>query len=508
MPTRTQYRAARENRWLILGVIVFAYLPIMIDMTVLHIAVPSLSRSLEASGEEILWIIDIYPLVMAGLLVPMGTLADRVGNRRLLLIGLMLFTAMSVAASLSPGPEALIASRAAMAVGAAMAVPCTLAVIRHVFLDQRERSIALGIWSAIAAGGAAMGPLIGGALLEHFWWGSVFLINVPIMLSAWPLVYLTLEKDRNQSTAPWKPGQALLLIAGVLAVVYALKTGVAGGYSLSSAVVLFTGVLLLGFFIRIQHVSPHPLLDLTLFSYPGFRIGVVVALVVSGALAGTELTVAQELQLVVGRSPFQAATFLMPLIIAAVIGGPTAGYLVGWLGLRMVVCLSLLLSAVGLAGLGVSDISEVTWILICVLVVLGFGLSIGLTVSSIAIMDSAPADKAGAAGSVEATGYELGTGLGISFFGVLLNLSYARVMPIPSGIDPMQAERAGRSLGDTLLIASQLEEPVGAQLIEAGKLAFIQAHSVILLSAAALTCGLAIWAFCTLRECPKTIETN
>src|SRR5690606_31937369 len=175
-----------RNRWLVLLAVMLAFLPVVIDMTILHIAVPSLTLALGATGTEILWIIDIYPLVMAGLLVPMGTLADRVGHRRMLLTGLGVFLVASVAAAFSPSAIALIGARVLLAVGAAMIMPNILAIIRQTFEDEKERAVALGLWGTIGAAGSAIGPLAGGFLLEHFWWGSVFLINVPVMLVVWP----------------------------------------------------------------------------------------------------------------------------------------------------------------------------------------------------------------------------------------------------------------------------------------------------------------------------------
>ena len=496
MQTELTHTIARSSRWLILAVVVLAYLPIVIDMTVLHIAVPSLTLAVGASGEQVLWIIDIYPLIMAGLLVPMGTLADRIGSRNMLLAGLLVFVVMSAIAAFSPSAEALIAARAGMAIGAAMVVPCTLSIIRHAFEVEKERALALGLWGSVAAGGAALGPLVGGALLEHFWWGSVFLINVPVMLLVWPCAYLVIPKSQFR-TAPgqWRINQALMLLAGMLATIYAVKAGVADGFSVRVLAILSGGILLLTAFGRIQLISEQPLLDLSLFSKPAIRSGLVMALVVSGALAGIELTIAQELQFVLGKSPLEAAMFLLPLMVAAVVGGPMAGYLVAATGLRVVATVSLICSAFSLAGLGLTDFQTANWLTVALLVLLGLSLSIGLTASSIAIMSSAPADKAGAAGSLEATGYELGTGLGISLFGIILNLVYGNAIALPDGISPGAATRAVQSLGDTMFVADQLSGPVSLALSEAGREAFGMAHGSVLISAAYVLAGLALWIY-------------
>ncbi|WP_236208349.1 MFS transporter [Pseudomonas tohonis] len=488
------------NRWLILLVVVLAYLPIVIDMTVLHIAVPSLTLSLGASGEQVLWIIDIYPLIMAGLLVPMGTLADRIGSRFMLLAGLLVFVAMSCAAAYAPTAAALIAARAGMAVGGAMVLPCTLAIIRRAFESPRERGIALGLWGTVASAGAALGPLVGGALLEHYWWGSVFLINLPLMAIIWPLAHVLLPRDAGSGSGGWKIGQALLLIAGIIASVHALKSGLTpGGPSWGSGVTLLVGVLLLADFVRRQLTSAEPMLDLGLFARPAIRSGLIMALVVSGALAGTELTIAQELQLVLGRTPLQAGLFLLPLMIAAGVGGPLAGYLVALVGLRRVATTTLLCSAVALAGLGLSDLNDGAWVA-GLLVLLGLALSIGLTASSIAIMGAAPASKAGAAGALEATGYEMGTGLGITAFGVLLSSVYAAAIQLPGGVPEAVKDPAMRSLADTLVTAERLDATLAASLAQAGREAFAAAHGTVLLSAAVLLAGLALVVFLSLGK--------
>ncbi len=501
MQVETPRSTTQGKRWLILIAIVLSYLPIVIDMTVLHIAVPSLTLALGATGEQVLWIIDIYPLLMAGLLVPMGTLADRVGSRKLLLSGLVVFVVMSTAAAYSPTAMALILSRAGMAVGAAMAIPCTLAIIRQTFDDEKERALALGIWSSVAAGGAAVGPLVGGALIEHFWWGAVFLINLPIMLLIWPVTYSVIPRTPvTLSSGEWQIGQALMLIVGILATIYALKSGVASGLTWRTGAILLFGLLLLGTFVHKQLHSTNPLLHLSLFSQPPIRSGLAMALVVSGALAGTELTIAQELQLVLGRSPLEAAMFLLPLMVAAGVGGALSGYLVGVFGLRMIATLSLVLSAVSLAGLGLSDFQEAGYLVTAMLILLGLALSVGLTASSIAIMGCAPPQKAGSAGSLEATSYELGTGLGISLFGVLLNMTYSNALVVPTSLSSEATARAMQSLGDTLVVVNQVDGALAETLSGAGKEAFSMAHSVVLTSAAYLVAVLAIWVYRSLGK--------
>ncbi len=489
------------NRWLTLLAVMLAFVPIVVDMTILHIAVPSLTLALGASGTEILWIIDIYPLMMAGLLVPMGTLADRVGHRRMMLVGLAIFILASVLAAFAPNAMALIGARIILALGASMVMPSILAIIRQTFEDDRERAIALGLWGTVGSAGAALGPLAGGILLEHFWWGSVFLVNVPIMLVVWPLAYFAVPRRQPQGGGNWTIGQALILIGGLIASVYAIKSGFKVGSSpLLTGATLVAGLGLLVWFARQQLTAASPMLDLSLFTRPALSMGMIIALVVSGSLAGVELTIAQELQFVVGKSPLEAGLFMLPLVVASALGGPLAGYLSNLLGLRVVAVLSLGTAAAALAGLGVSDFHQPGLGVIVFMVLLGLSLSIGLTASSIAIMGSAPPEKAGAAGSLEATGYELGAGLGITFFGVLLAASYGAGMVVPQNLAGLVPEGARHSIGEAMVAANGLGGANGDALAQAARDAFSSAHGTVLLTAASLIAVLAVAVLIALRN--------
>lgn len=489
-------RAVIPRRWLILLAVMLAFLPVVIDMTILHIAVPSLTLALGASATEVLWIIDIYPLLMAGLLVPMGTLADRIGNRRVLLTGLVVFGIASLLAAFAPTPTLLIAARVLLALGGSMIMPCVLGIIRRTFEDEDERAMALGLWGMVGAAGAALGPLIGGALLEHFWWGSAFLINVPIMLVVAPLVFLLLPRKEQTTPGTWALGQALLLIAGMLALVYGIKAAVGATQPLGVALLMaLLGLALLSVFVRLQLRSATPMLDLSLFSRPAILAGIIMAVVAIGALAGVELTLAQELQYVLGKTPLQAGIFMIPIMAAAAVGGPVAGYLSNLCGLRLVASASLGLSAVALAFLALADFHQPGFAVPAMLALLGLTLSIGLTASSIAIMGSVEASKGGAAGSLEATAYELGTGLGITFFGVFMSSVFRHSIALDAQLAAPLAERAARSIGDSYQVARGLADPQASALIEAAKAAFSATHSTLLLTSAAMVGVLAVVVF-------------
>ncbi len=475
------------RRWFILIAVMLAFTPVVIDMTILHIAVPSLTLALRASTTQVLWIIDIYSLLMAGLLVPMGTLADRIGHRKMLLTGLFVFGVASLVAAFSPTPWILIAGRVLLAFGASMILPCVLGIIRRTFEDPGERAMALGLWGTVGAAGAAVGPLVGGALLEHFWWGSVFLINIPVVLVVVPIIAFILPKEEMVSSAKWQISQALLLIVGLIALVYAVKTGFGGREPFVIVLLaLLIGASALTIFVRSQLSVAQPMLDVTLFSRPAIVTGMAMAIVTSGALAGVELTLAQEMQFVLDKSPLQAGLFMLPIMIAAAVGGPFAGFLSNRLGLRTVASASLLIASLCLLGLARMDFHDPGFIVPACLMLLGLSLSIGLTASSIAIMGSVEADKAGAAGSLEATGYELGAGLGITFFGVALSAIYMGALVLPAGVPAELADAARHSIGDTYVLAGKLPENVAAALVTAGKSAFSQAHAVLLTTAGTL----------------------
>lgn len=493
------------KRWLALVAVMLAFLPVVLDMTILHVAVPTLTLDLKASGAEALWIIDIYPLLMAGLVVPMGALADKVGARRILLTGLVIFGLASASAALSTAPLFLIASRALLAVGGAMIMPTVLGLIRKTFEDESERAMALGFWGTVGAAGAAVGPLIGGALLAHFWWGSVFLINVPVMLVVAPACYVLLPRDGAMTPGRWPIGQALMLIVAMIALVYGLKAGFAGKHGIGVVLMIVAiGAAVLAAFIRMQLRSARPMLNLALFRRPAILAGICMALVVSGALSGVELTLAQELQYVLSKTPLEAGIYLIPIMAAAAIGGPVAGKLTTAFGLRTVASASLFLAASALVLLSMSNLSAPGLIVPALLASLGLTLSIGLTASSIAIMSSVEASEGASAGALEAMAYELGAGFGITLFGVFTSALFGRALSLPANIPPELGDRASQSIGDTMIIAKQLPGKDAQALIEAGRSAFEGAHSLLLATAGAFLITLALAVFLLLKPRPIT----
>ncbi|MGQ6550655.1 SmvA family efflux MFS transporter [Serratia sp. JSRIV001] len=476
-----------SQKWLILYVIILMYLPVSIDATVLHVAAPRLGVALSATGDQLLWIIDIYSLVMAGLLLPMGALGDRIGFKRLALLGSSLFALASLAAALASSVAALVAARAFLAVGAAMILPATLSALRHTFTLERERNFALGIWSAVGTAGAAMGPLVGGWLMEYFYWGSVFLINLPIVAIVLVATMFVMPKQPLRPEKTWQIKQALVLISAILLLVYAAKSGIRGtSAAYVTLMIAIMGSSLLIFFVRHQLRAAAPMIDVRLITQRVIAVGIVMALTAMIALVGFELLLTQELQFVLGKTPLEAGLFLLPLMIASGVCGPIAGRLVTAFGLRVVATLGIFLSAVSFFILAVTDFTHQIYLAWTGMVLLGFSVEASMLASTAAIMTSVPKEKAGAAGALEGMAYELGAGLGVAVFGLLLSGTYAATIMLPGELPVELAAQARASISETVQVAQNMDNNIGEQLMKAAKVAFSSSHSLVLGSAGAM----------------------
>lgn len=492
------------RQWLTLVIIVLVYIPVAIDATVLHVAAPTLSAELNASGNELLWIIDIYSLVMAGMVLPMGALGDKIGFKRLLLIGSALFGGASLLAAFATSASWLIATRALLAVGAAMIVPATLAGIRNTFSQTRHRNTALGVWAAVGSGGAAFGPLVGGMLLEHFYWGSVFLINTPIVIGVMALTARYVPRQQGREDQPLHLNQALGLIVAILLLVWSAKTAIKGTLPLwIVASTLLIGAVLLTLFVRIQLAARTPMIDMRLFTHRVILSGVLMAITAMVTLVGFELLMAQELQFVHGFTPFAAGVFMLPVMVASGFSGPIAGVLVSKLGLRRVAAGGMALSAVSFLGLSVTNFSTQPWQAGLLMALLGFSAASALLASTAAIMAAAPKEKAAAAGAIEAMSYELGAGLGIAVFGLILSRSFAASIELPQGLSRDAAAQASSSIGEAFRLAQDADPALAQGIIAAAKTAFIGSHSVALSTASALLIMLAVGIWFSLAGVEK-----
>ncbi|OVZ90834.1 MFS transporter [Yersinia kristensenii] len=483
-----------SRKWLIFYVIILMYLPVSIDATVLHVAAPRLGIALSATGSELLWIIDIYSLVMACLLLPMGALGDRIGFKRLALLGSVLFGLASLAAALAPSVAALIAARALLAIGAAMILPATLSAVRHIFTDERERALALGIWVAIGTMGAAMGPLVGGLLMEYFYWGAVFLINVPIIIAVIIATLAVIPHQPMRTEQTWRVAPALVLITAILLLVYAAKTGIRGGGDplMTSLSALLGGGMLLAF-VRHQLLTSAPMIDFRLISQRVIAVGMVMAMTAMITLVGFELLLTQELQFVLGKTPLEAGMFLLPLMIASGVSGPISGWLVAKLGLRTVASAGIAFSSLSFLGLAWTDFATEAYLAWGWMIVLGFSIEASLLASTAAIMSAAPSEKAGAAGAVEGMAYELGAGLGVAIFGLMLSRAYAASIALPEDLPADLVAQASASISETIQVVNSLGG--NDALLTSAKQAFSASHSLVLGTASGLLILLAavVW---------------
>ena len=466
-----------------------ALLLITLDNSVLYTALPTLMRELGASSREGLWIINAYPLVMAGLLLGAGTLGDRIGHRQMFLAGLGIFGVASVLAAYAPSVNLLIAARALLAVGAAVMMPATLALIRITFEDERERNMAIAIWGGISLVGLALGPIVAGVLLRHFWWGSVFLINVPVVVLALILGFIVTPRSQADASKPWDLFSSFLVLLTLSGLVVAIKEAAYTApvwpiLGAACATVAVAGWL----FTRRQARLAYPLLDFTIFRNPAFMAGVVAAVVAMFAMCSVQLTTTQRFQLVGGFSPLEAGLLVAALALGALPIGLLGGAFLHKTGLRFLVSGGLMLAAAGVVLTSLSLHADLIWI-VASLGLTGAGLGATMSVAASAIMGNAPAQRAGMASSVEEVAFEFGSLLAVSLLGSLLTTLYSAGLELPMGAPA--AARAG--VAEALELAAR-DPQGGAALAAAATAAFDRSY---LLSMYVIASVLALGAMVT-----------
>ncbi|MFE3251220.1 MFS transporter [Streptomyces sp. NPDC059209] len=486
------------GRWLALSVLVLAVLLVAVDATVLGLATPFLSEDLKPSGTQLLWIGDIYSFVIAGLLVSMGSLGDRIGRKKLLLTGAVAFGAVSVLNAYATSPEMMIVARALLGVAGATLMPSTLALIRNIFHDPRERSLAIGIWGAAASAGAAVGPVVGGFLLEHFWWGSVFLINLPVMAVLVVVGVKLLPESRNPAPGPWDVPSVLLSLVGIVGVVYAIKEAAAYGLRWDVALAAVAGAGALAWFVRRQLTIRFPLLDMRLFRNRGFSGAVLADLLTILGLSGLVFFLSQYLQLVQGRGPLEAGVAELPAAVGAVTAGLLAGRAARRFSVRLVVAGGL--AAVGLATAMLVLLTEDTGypLLGGVLLVVGVGAGFSFTVTADVILSGVPKEQAGSASAVSETAYELGAALGIALLGSIVTGVY-RGFPTPAGVPAETASAAHESLGGAVEAAGAVPGHQAAELVAAAQEAFVHGLRIAAGAGAAVLLATSVVAWFLLR---------
>jgi len=442
---------------------------VVVDVTVLHVAAPKIAAGLNPSAAEFLWIVDIYPLVMASLMLIAGVAADRFGRKRLLMAGLAIFAVVSLPAAFAASPMLLIFARSVMAVGAAMILPATVSLLRVAFPDRRERLRAVGIWSAVSAVGAAIGPVIGGMLVEYFCWGAVFLINVPLALLVLLLVWRLVPESRSQAPVVLDGLSVVLSIVAVLAFVLAIKQLTRHGLDTATlgAFVIAGGGL--WWFIQRQlsrqRRGIEPLLNVRLFARPSFTMAVLAVVLAVFSIVGLNLVFAQYLQNFLGLTPVEAALRLTPMAAATIVGSLSAHLIVGRCGTRVAIGCGLGLAAFALVPLLVLGTHEQLLLFAGSLAVVGFVLDVVVVSANDAIISAVPQDYIGQAAGVEEVAYDLGGGLGIAVLGSVLTAAYTGGFRAIPGLTAWQRSTARESIRSAQDVAAQANAPALAEQI-------------------------------------------
>ncbi|WP_368082342.1 MFS transporter [Klebsiella oxytoca] len=382
---------------------------VVVDMTVLNVALPVLARELNATNAEKLWMVNTYSLVLAGLLPGCGTLSDRIGHRKVFTAGLIIFGLASVMAAFSPSSGWLVSARGVLAVGAAMMLPATISIIRLVFTEDKERAVAIGIWGAVTASAAALGPLLGGALLEHFWWGSVFLISVPVVLLTLLFTFVLIPNIPGNAERHWDLLTTVVLTVALISSLYAIKSVLKNSISWDEvAIAVVAGIVFFRWFLHLQARLPSPLIDFTLFRNVRFSVGIAGAFCASVVVVGLQFVLSQELQLVRSFSPLQTGLFVMPVAVGSFVAGPLLGAVLFRFGVERMMTFTLGIAAAGLTLYTLAWMHSLPLWQLAALGLTGFGFGGVMSVGSTLIMINAPEDKSGMAGALEGISYELG----------------------------------------------------------------------------------------------------
>ncbi|MEU6033354.1 MFS transporter [Streptomyces tauricus] len=502
MSTTASPQLAGRREWVGLAVLVLANLLISMDISVLYLAVPFITASLEPSSVQQLWILDIYGFLLAGLLITMGVLGDRFGRRRLLMIGAALFGAASVAAAYAGSAETLIGTRALLGVAGAILAPSTLALIRNMFQDVAQRRTAIAIWTAGFAGGAALGPLVSGVLLDHFWWGSVFLINVPAMVLLLALAPALIPEYRDPRPGGFDLLSAVLSLGAVLPVIYGIKSLAQDGVSALAVAALLAGPLIGAAFVQRQRTVRDPLIDLNLFRVRAFSAPMAVNVVAFFALVGFALFSTQWLQLVRGMGPLEAALWSLPAPVAVAFATTIATGVARTVRPVYIVSTGLLITAVGFLVLTQVGVHSHLAVLVGGVVGVAVGLGVALTLTADMILGAAPPERAGAASALSETANQLGAALGVAILGSIGAAIYRTDVrdTVPSGMPPEALQAARETLGGASEVAQQLPEPERSGLLDGAREAFVHGLNLNAAIAAAVMVAAAVAATLLLRR--------
>jgi DHA2 family multidrug resistance protein-like MFS transporter len=493
---------ATRREWIGLGVIALACLLYVMDLTVLHLAIPEISEDLRPTSAQLLWIIDIYGFMVAGSLITMGSLGDRIGRRRLLLIGAAAFGAASVIAALSTSAEMLIATRALLGLAGATLAPSTLSLIRTMFLDAKQRQVAIAVWITSFSVGAAIGPLLGGLVLEFFWWGAAFLLSVPVMILLLLLGPRLLPEYRDPQAARLDLVSAAMSLFAVLAVIFGLKQIAQDGLGSLPVVAIAAGLGIGLAFVQRQRRLADPLIDLTLFRAPGFSAALVAYGLGVVVVFGGFLFLPQYLQLVLGLSPLEAGVWTLPWALAFVIGSQFTPRLARRVRPATVMAGGMVLAAAGFAAFTTVDERSGFGIFFLGSVVFSLGLAPVFTLAIDLMVGVAPPERAGAASGIAETAAEFGGALGIAIFGSIGIAIYRAGIAdgLPPGLVADAAGAARDTLGGAAEVARQLPEGLGIRLLDTARDAFVVGLHVSAAIATIGALGLAIFVAVLLRN--------
>ncbi|TXL83809.1 MFS transporter [Streptomyces sp. IB2014 016-6] len=465
---------AGKREWTALAVLALPALLITLDNTVLHLAVPHLSASIDPSGLQLLWIVDIYSFLIAGLLIIAGTLGDRVGRRRLLLIGAAGFGLASLLTAFSSSAEMLIVSRALLGVAGATLMPSSMSLIRNMFADPRQRSVAFSVWIACFLVGGAIGPMVGGVMLEHFWWGSVFLLSVPAMVLLLIVGPVLLPEYRDPNPGRIDPASVLLLVVSLLATVYGLKVLAGDGVEALPVVLLVAGLGLAVVFALRQGRLSHPLLEPGLFRERTFAVSLGAMALALFVMSGSQFFIAQYLQMVVGLSPLETGLSSLPGSIGGVMGALMAPLALRWMRSAYVMTTGLAIAVVGFAVLTQVETENGLIPVMIALGLLNFGVAPTIALGTDMMIASAPPAKAGAVSAISETCHELGLGMGIAILGSVGTAVYRTEVSdtLPAGLPADAASRVRDTIGSAVYEAGRLPGELGTAVRDAARVAF------------------------------------
>ena len=463
---------AGARQWLALAVLMLPVLVVAIDNTVLSFALQQISLALRPTGEQLLWIVDVYPLMLAGLLVTMGTLGDRVGRRLLLVVGAAGFGVVSLLAAFSTDAAHLVAARALLGVFGATLMPSTLSLLRNVFLDPGQRRLAIAVWASGFSGGTVLGPVVGGWLLQHFTWGSIFLVNVPVVVVLLVAAPLLLPESRNPRAGRLDPPSVVLSVVAMLPLVFGIKHVASHGVDVVGTAAAAVGVTMAVVFVRRQRRLAAPLLDVSLFGRPVFSASVGANFTASFAIAGLVLFLSQHLQLVVGLDPVRAGFALLPGAVASIAAGLLAVRLARSLPLWVLVPAGMLLAVAGYTLGTALGSDHRSGVVVATFALVGAGVGLAETLTNDAILGSVPPERAGAASGISETAYELGASLGVAVLGSVLAAVYRADLVLPAGLTDAQRADAGQTLGGAVGLADGLPPALAEQVLTSARDAF------------------------------------